>query len=244
MPLRSHRAQSLAPAGIVRPGLLLAGLVVLGSLTAFPPGGPGAAEASGKKGEVGLGVFFGGASYDNTQFNDALQSNGYERLESGIEYGFGVDYRLSDWISVGFAAARIGADTTVPLTADSTSRPAFGTHASPLVFSLIAHPLRTRRGNLDVFIGAGPLLNANVSSSSGIFEFEGRRTGTYFHAGGALEYRFSPIVSFSIAGLARRARANNVDLRQVTGDPDARWDLTFNGAAFWVGPRLHFGAID
>ena len=241
MLLRSLRAQFLAPAGIVRPGLFLAGLMACGALALIPPGGPGVAEASGKKGEVGFGVFFGGANYDNNQFNDDLEFNGYERLESGIEYGFGVDYRLSEWLSVGFAAARIGADTAIPLASDSTSRPAFGTHASPLVFSLIAHPLRTRRGNLDVFVGAGPLLNANVSSSSGIFEFEGRRTGTYVHAGGALEYRFSPIVSFSIAGLARRARANNVDLRQVTGDPNAKWDLTFNGAAFSLGLRVLFG---
>ena len=152
-----------------------------------------------------------------------------------------MDYRLSNWFSVGIGAVRIGADTVVPLGSDTTNAPTYGVHGSPLFVNLVAHAVRTKRGNVDVFVGAGPLLNASVSTSSGIFEFEGRRTGTYMHAGGALEYRFSPMVAIGLTGLARRARANNIDLRQVTGDPNAHWDLTFNGAAFWFGPKIYFG---
>jgi hypothetical protein len=49
------------------------------------------------------------------------------------------------------------------------------------------------------------------------------------------------MVALSLTALVRHARANGVDLTQVTGDPTAKWDLTFNGTAFWFGPRLYFG---
>jgi hypothetical protein len=233
---RATRARTLAPAGVARPGLLfLTALVVGGCALA----GAGSAEASGKKGEIGVVVYFGGGNYDNTDFNQDLVRVGYAPIESGIEYGFAVDYRLSDWFSLQAGAARIGADTSPKPGADPATSPSYGVHGSPLMLNFVTHVVRNPHGNVDLFVGAGPLLNATVSASSGI---EASKTGTYFHAGGTIEYRFSPMVALSMTGLARKARADGVDARSISGDPTAMWDLTFNGSAFWFGPKLYFGA--
>jgi hypothetical protein len=52
------------------------------------------------------------------------------------------------------------------------------------------------------------------------------------------------MVALSMTGLARKASADGVDARAVSGDPEAMWDLTFNGSAFWFGPKLYFGATE
>jgi hypothetical protein len=223
----------MAPAGFVRPGLVFLCLFLA---LAAP------AQASGKKGEVGLGVHFGGASYDNDQFNDDLESIGWDRIESGVEYGFSVDYRLSRWFSVAAVATRMGGTSSPPPgTPNPQNAPTYDLHASPIAFGVVVHPLGSKHANLDVFGGIGPLLNATVAQSSNIFEFQAHKTGVYWHGGVTAEYRFSPMVAISLSGLARHAEAKNLDLRARTGDPEARWDLAFNGAAVWFGPRLYFG---
>jgi len=58
------------------------------------------------------------------------------------------------------------------------------------------------------------------------------------------EYRFSSMVAVSLSFLVRRAEASNVDLTRITGDPSAHWDVSFNGNAFWFGPRIYFGTTD
>ena len=235
---RAFRARTLAPAGFARPGLLfLVSLAIGGSaLASVPP-----AEASGKKGEVGVTVYFGAGNYDNTDFNQDLIRVGYPPIESGIEYGFGVTYRLSDWFSLEAGAARIGADTSPKPGTDPATTPSYGVHGSPLMLNFVTHVVRNPHGNVSLFVGAGPLLNATVSASSGV---EAKKTGTYFHAGGTIEYRFSSMVALSLTGLARKARADGVDARAISGDPTAMWDLTFNGSAFWFGPKMYFGATE
>jgi hypothetical protein len=52
------------------------------------------------------------------------------------------------------------------------------------------------------------------------------------------------MVGLSFTGLVRSARTNGFDARATTGDPEAIWDLTFNGAAFWFGPRMYLGGTD
>ena len=238
MILRAPSARSLAPAGFARPGLLF--LVALLAGCSVLAGG-GTAEASGRKREIGVVVYFGAGNYDNTDFNEDLIRVGYAPIENGIEYGFAVDYRLSDWFSLQAGAARIGADTSPKPGTDPATSPSYGVHGSPLMLNFVTHVVRNPHGNVDVFVGAGPLLNATVSASSGI---EASKTGTYFHAGGTIEYRFSPMVALTLTGLARKARADGVDARSASGDPTAMWDLTFNGSAFWFGPKLYFGATE
>jgi hypothetical protein len=228
----------VAPAGFARPGLLVlaaAGLACAALLAAGP------ADASGKKGEIGAVVYFGAGNYDNTDFNEDLVRVGFAPIENGIEYGFGVDYRLNGWFSVQAGAARIGGDTTAKPGTDPATSPSYGVHGTPLMLNLVTHVVRNSHGNLDVFFGGGPMLNATVSASSGI---EASKTGTYMHAGGTIEYRFSPMVALSMTGLARKASADGVDARAISGDPTAMWDLTFNGSAFWFGPKLYFGATE
>lgn len=208
-------------------------------------GAPRTSEASGRKGEFGLGVHFGAGRYDNSDFNADLARNGYDRIESGIEYGFSIDYRLSRWLSLTGSATRIGGEATPPAGAgDPGTTATYAVRASPLVVGAQFHPLSAPRANLDLFVGVGPLLNATVSTSSGIFEFEGRKTGVYGHGGVMAEYRFSPMVAVTFTALARHAEAKKVDLSRVTGDPTAVWNLTFNGTALWFGPRLYFGTSE
>jgi hypothetical protein len=243
MILRSRRAQASAPAGSIRPGFVVCVQLLVAGCLAASLVVPARALASGKRGEIGLGVYFGGGRYDNRDFNADLEAIGYGRIESGIEYGFAVDYRLSDWLSLSGGAARIGGDSTPPNgPADPTTTVTYGVRGSPLILGLIVHPARTRHANVDVFAGVGPLLNATVSSSSGQFDLEGRKTGFYAHGGVAGEYRFSPMVAMTLSGLVRHAQARNVDLRDTTGDPSAIWDLDFNGFAVWFGPKLYFGS--
>jgi hypothetical protein len=226
-----------APAGLARSGPVLCCALLLLALA------PSASEASGKKGEFGIGVHFGGGTYDNDDFNADLDRIGYGRIESGIEYGFSADYRLSRWVSLTFNATRIGGESTPPGGAgDPGTTATYAVRASPIAVGAAFHPLNAKHANLDLFAGAGPLLGATVSASSGIFEFEGRRTGVYWHGGATAEYRFSPMVSLTLSGLARHAVAKNIDLRQVTGDPEAHWDLEFNGLAVWFGPRIYLGS--
>ena len=237
---RSRRAQPSAPAGSVRPGFVFWCACLLGVFAVA-----GGARASGQKGEVGLGVHFGSGTYDNSDFNADLERVGYGRIDSGIEYGFSVDYRISRWISLTGSATRIGGDSEPPNgPADPNTTATYGVHGSPIVIGAALHTLGAKHANLDLFAGAGPLLNATVSVSSRSFEFEGRKTGVYWHGGAMAEYRFSPMVALTLTGLARHAEAKGVDLRQITGDPEAKWDLAFNGTAIWFGPRIYFGTTE
>jgi hypothetical protein len=237
MTLRSARAQSNAPAGFVRPGFVFWCACLVGMTIAA-----GAGHAAGKKGEVGVGVHFGGGTYDNTDFNADLERVGYGRIDGGIEYGASVDYRLSRWFSLTGSATRIGGEAEPPGgPADPNTVATFAVRGSPLVFGVAVHPLKAKHANFDLFAGAGPLLNATVSLSSASLELEGKRTGVYWHGGVMAEYRFSPMVALTLTGLARHAEAKDVDLTEETGDPTAVWDLTFNGTAVWFGPRLYFG---
>jgi hypothetical protein len=241
MTSRATRARTLAPAGFARPGLLFLMALVVGCSALA---GAGSAEASGKKGEIGVVVYFGAGNYDNTDFNQTLTTllvPPYPPIENGIEYGFGVDYRLSDWFSLEAGAARIGGDSSLHPGTDTTSSPSYGVHGTPLMLNFVTHLVRNPHGNIDLFVGAGPLLNATVSANPGA---EVSKTGTYFHAGGTFEYRFSPMVALTMTGLARKARADGVDARTISGNPTAIWDVTFNGSAFWFGPKLYFGATE
>jgi len=238
MPARPSQAWILAPAGFARPGPLFLMSLAIGwcVLAAVDP-----AEASGKKGEIGVTVYFGAGNYDNTDFNQTLTGLDppYPPIENGIEYGFGVDYRLSSWFSLEAGAARIGGDSSLNPGTDPTTSPSYGVHGSPLILSFVTHVVRNSHANVNLFVGGGPLLNATVSANPGA---EASKTGTYFHAGGTIEYRFSPMVALSMTGLARKARADGVDASKASGNPTAIWDLTFNGSAFWFGPKLYFGA--
>ena len=240
MQARSPRARNRAPVGSLRPGPFLAVACALALLGA----GAGDARAAGKKGEFALGVYFGSGNYDLADFNNDLAMFGYSPIENGIEYGFGGDYRFSDWISAGLQAMRIGGTTTPPAGVDPTTAATYGVHASPLVVNLIVHPYRSAHVNVDIFGGAGPLLSTSVSSTHADFSSAGSKVGTYAHVGGGVEYRFSPMVGLSLSALARSARTNGFDLRNQTGDPEALWDLSFDGSAIWFGPRIYLGATD
>jgi hypothetical protein len=242
MVARSQSARWIAPAGTVRPGpVLCCALLALACLLAAPRD----SGAAGKKGEFGLGVQFGGGSYDNDDFNADLERIGYGRIESGIEYGFSADYRASRWLSLTFNASRIGGESTPPTGAgDPSTTATYAVRASPLAFGAEFHPLNAKHLNVDLFAAGGPLLNATVSASSGIYEFEGKKTGVFWQGGALAEYRFSTMVAFTLTGLARHAVAKNVDLSASTGDPTAKWDLEFNGFAMWFGPRLYFGTSE
>lgn len=237
MQLRSTRALRSTPAGFVRPGLVVLGALLLAAPVQAQPN---------HKGEICLGVHFGGGNYDNEDFNKDLVRIGYDPIDSGIEYGFSLDYRLSKWLSINSSASRIGGESVPP--EDPGSLPGEGVSftviGSPLVFGVVAHPWGDRHFNFDVFAGAGPLLNAKISQSSGAFEVEAKSTGVYYHGGVTGEYRFSPMVAVSVSALARHAEAKDIDFSQITGDPTARWDVSFTGTAFWFGPRLYFGTTE
>lgn len=209
-----------------------------GALAAAP------ARASGKKGEVGIGVILGGGRYKNDDFNRDLEAHGYGAIDSGVEYGFGVDYRLSRWVSVGFEALRVGGSASQPTTGALDSLGQYSTTASPLAFDLVGHMVRSNHGNFDLFVGAGPLLAATVSVVSDPFELSASKAGIYAHAGFGAELRLSPMVAIGARALVRHARANRVDLRNESGDPNAIWDLDFSGVAFSIGPRIYLGNVE
>src|SRR5262245_24939207 len=132
MILRSNRAQRSTPAGFVRPGLVLFGLL----FGAFPA----LADSKTHKGEVCLGVHFGGGKYDNEDFNRDLERFGYDPIDAGIEYGFSLDYRLSRWISINGSASRIGGEALPPDGVDPADGVTFTVTGSPLVLGVVGHP--------------------------------------------------------------------------------------------------------
>ena len=233
---RSSRALRSTPAGFVRPGLVLLGLFLWAV--------PGHADSPTHKGEVCLGVHFGGGNYDNDDFNADLERFGYDPIHSGIEYGFSLDYRLSRWLSINAMVSRIGGEALPPPSVDPNDGPTFTVTGSPLTFGVVAHPWGSKHVNLDVFAGGGPLLNATIAQSTNLYEIEADKVGYYYHGGVTGEYRFSSMVAVSLSMLVRRAEASDVDLSRITGDPSARWDVSFNGTAFWFGPRIYFGTTD
>jgi hypothetical protein len=236
MTLRSfRRARHSTPAGFVRPGLVLFGLLFAGHASA---------DSKTHKGEVCLGVHFGGGNYDNDDFNADLVRFGYDPINSGIEYGFSVDYRLSRWLSVNGMATRIGGQSVPAASEAPGTSPTFTITGSPLTLGIVGHPWGSKHVNLDVFAGGGPLLNATIAQSTSQYEIEADKVGFYYHGGVTGEYRFSQMVAISLSFLVRRAEASNVDLTHITGDPSAHWDVTFNGTAFWFGPRIYFGTTD
>ena len=144
---RAFTARFVAPAGIARPGLLLlaaAGLACAALVVAVP------ADASGRKGEFGAVVYFGAGNYDNTDFNEDLIRVGFAPIENGIEYGFGVDYRLNDWFSVQAGAARIGGETSAKPGTDPSLSPSYGVHGTPLLLNLVTHVVRNSHGKLSL----------------------------------------------------------------------------------------------
>jgi hypothetical protein len=232
-----QQAQRSTPAGFVRPGL-----VFLCALLAATP----AVAQPNHKGEVCLGVHFGGGNYDNPDFNKDLVRIGYDPIDSGIEYGFSLDYRFSKWLSINGSASRIGGEAVPPDSPGSLPGEGvtFTVTGSPLVFGVVAHPWGNRHLNVDVFAGGGPMLNTTISQATGGFEIEAQQVGVYYHGGVTGEYRFSPMVAISLSALARHAEASNIDFTQMTGDPTAHWDVSFTGTAFWFGPRLYFGTSE
>jgi hypothetical protein len=234
---RSLRVAFGAPAGIRRSGFSVVALFLALA-------GAGAAHAAGQKGEVGLGVILGGGTYQNHDFNRSLAGAGYGPIDSGVEYGFGADYRFSRWCSIGFEVMRVGADAQAPAGAPQDTLGQYSAEASPLAINLIGHVVRQKHGNLDVFVGAGPLLGATIRAVVGPYEIEAHRTGLYLHAGAGFELRFSPMVGIGARGLVRHAKAQHIDLRAVSGDPNALWDLDFSGVAFSIGPRIYFGNVE
>jgi len=232
-----QQAQRSTPAGFVRPGLVFLGVFLLSAPVQADPT---------HKGEVCLGVHFGGGNYDNPDFNKDLVRIGYDPIDSGIEYGFSLDYRFSKWLSLNGSASRIGGESVPP---DSPGNlPGAGVQftvtGSPLVLGVVGHPWGSKHVNVDVFAGAGPMLNTTISQATGGYEIEAQQVGVYYHGGVTGEYRFSPMVAVSMSALARHAEASNIDFSQMTGDPTAHWDVSFTGTAFWFGPRLYFGTSE
>ena len=232
-----QQAQPSTPAGFVRPGLVF--------LCVFLLAAPAHADPT-HKGEVCLGVHFGGGNYDNPDFNKDLVRIGYDPIDSGIEYGFSLDYRLSKWLSINGSASRIGGESVPPDSPGSLPGAGvqFTVTGSPLVLGVVGHPWGTKHVNVDVFAGAGPMLNTTISQSTGGYEIDAQQVGVYYHGGVTGEYRFSPMVAVSFSALARHAEASDIDFSQMTGDPTARWDVSFTGTAFWFGPRLYFGTSE
>ncbi len=228
------------PVGLRRPGFVVVALLALvaGVLAPAP------AHAAGQKREFGIGVILGGGTYRNHDFDHSLVAHGYGPIDSGVEYGFGADYRFSRWFSVGAEVLRVGGNAAQPATVDPAQLGQYSAVASPLAFDLVGHVVRQPHGNVDLFVGAGPLLGATIRAVQDPFEFEARKTGVYAHAGAGFEVRFSPMVGLGARGLARYAHARQVDLRAITGDAAAMWDLDFSGVAFSIGPKIYFGNVE
>jgi hypothetical protein len=230
----SPRAR-VASRPLVRGALARACATALASSAGAATAPPLPEEKPGRTGETGIGVWMGGGWYDNEDFNLALDQFGFERIESGFEYGLIVRHRMSRWVSLGVDLLRLDGRSTL----DDGEE--FAILGSPLVVNLTGHPVSGGPVAVSVFGGAGLLVGGTVRLATPTGEVEASQTGFYVHGGAEIEGRIGPNLSFALRGLVRKTRAENIDFREVTGDPTAVFDVDFDGAAIHFGPRWYFG---
>jgi hypothetical protein len=193
-----------------------------------------------RPGEIGVGFLFGTGWYENTSFNQRLVDAGIPPIENGFEYGIQVRRRMSRWWSLGLEVDRLdGRSNTSPNDAAGIVYSIAGT---PVVAEIFVHPGHYKGFGLDLFGGGGVLAAARVRRDDGATTLDGKKTGTYLHAGAEGELRIGPNFGFFIRGLWRKAEASDINLTAESGDPTAIFDIDFNGTAISFGPRWYFGS--
>jgi hypothetical protein len=193
-------------------------------------------EPPGRPGETGIGAWLGGGWYANESFNSRLEDNGIGTIDGGFEYGVVVRHRLSRYMSLGADLMRLEGRTSTPSGVEYVML------GSPFVINVFGHPIEPG-GGLDIgfFGGAGLLVGGTIRQSSASSAVEASQTGFYLHAGAEADARLGPNLAFTLRGLFRHASATGIDFRTVSGDPDAIFDVDFNGLAIHFGPRWFFG---
>jgi hypothetical protein len=226
-PARTTTFVALAAASL----LVLSDAVARAATAAPPP-----PEPPGRPGETGIGAWLGGGWYANDSFNDRLQENEIDPIEGGFEYGLVVRHRLSRYLSLGVDLMRLEGRSSTPAGVD------YEMMASPFVINLFGHPISPQHGmDFAVFGGVGLLAGGTIRQSSASNAVEAKQTGFYLHAGAEAEARVGPNLAFTLRALLRHASATGIDFRDISGDPDAIFDIDFNGAAIHFGPRWYFG---
>ncbi len=180
-------------------------------------------------------MWLGGGWYENRQFNGQLEANGIEPIEGGFEYGLVVRHRLSRWASIGMDLMRLEGRTTPSEGVE------YAILGSPIVINGYFHPKAPGKVDFAIFGGVGILMNGTVRATTPAATIEAKQLGTYLHVGADAEARIGTNLAFALRGLIRSAKATKIDFRQMTGDPEALFDVDFNGGAIHFGPRWYFG---
>ena len=210
---------------------------------------------------VSFGMFFGKGSDGNGDFGElASMRGGEEKFKNENEFSgsvrFPIPVRSGGW-SVDVALGRFKSTNFDTLAASNDDKVRYSSSALPLTISLV-RAFAIRHGRLNVFVGGGPLLAAEINmrflhdhSFSDLIPvtLAGRSTGTTFQGGLELEYPIQRRLSVTLRGLARRASTGEIDFERPNfllyrPDPASKIggrSLDFSGFSASAGLRAFVG---
>ncbi|MEO5618858.1 MAG: hypothetical protein ABIS67_13910 [Candidatus Eisenbacteria bacterium] len=210
---------------------------------------------------VSFGMFFGKGSGGNSDFGElARMRGGDEHFKNENEFAgsvrFPIPVRSGGW-SMDVALGRFKSTNFDTLSASSDSKVRYSSSALPLTISLV-RAFAVRHGRLNVFVGGGPLLAAEINmrflhnhSLSDLIPvtLAGRSTGLTIHGGLELEYPIQRRLSVTLRGLARHARTGEIEFERpnfLLYDPDPATriggrSLDFSGFSASAGLRAFVG---
>lgn len=196
-----------------------------------------------------LSASFGLGSGNNEDFGEYVAIGGGDKsFDNKPMFGIGVRFPLAPKWSLDLELMRFRATNQ-----DSVSGPAKAEYeltATPLVINLVYLAHDSGKFRLNLFAGAGPMLNSYASDQFLFFgtialKVTDTKVGTYFHGGLEGEYELHPRLSITGRGLFRSAVASDMfdksTFTQYGSGTIGNRDLDFSGYGVSLGLRGYIG---
>jgi opacity protein-like surface antigen len=189
-------------------------------------------------GTFSIGGNFGTGMYSNSDLNDILESGGYDKVNSGWEYGGSLRYQMSPRMALDLEGNFMKPAVTLNGTGGDpdihVSTPGM---AVPLNLYYQLSQNETTAFNL--FGGAGIVTGAKAKQKqegSPDFEVDGKSS---FYGQAGLEAQYMVSQSFALGARALGRMAKSELEKSDPSDPTV--EIDYSGFAFSLGARMSFG---
>lgn len=196
-----------------------------------------------------IALFGGIGSGSNEDFGKYVAVGGGDKeFDNKPMFGISVRFPLAPRWSLDLEMQRFRA-----VNEDSVSGPAKATYeltATPMVVNVIYLMRDSDKYRVNLFAGAGPMLNCYASDKFLFFgsiplKVTDTKVGTYFHAGVEGEYELHPKLAVTGRALFRSAKAEKMfkgsEFGQYTGATIGNRDMDFSGYGLSLGIRGYIG---